>query len=209
MWHRKVSKEDRIAVLARDEYACRYCDRDKYNHPRLELHIDHVIAHSRGGSSWIDNLVTACRDCNLKKSDGKALHLLPSRRERREQREHERHDQIISGHNEIISALDQITDHVKPSNVIPFPAPSAKDWNAHQHLGWRCQCPVSDIRPFGAVRCWACGAVRPELTDEAIAEGIKIINRHPWNAPDWQPSAPSVGRVEDTYDPFSDEWMTR
>ena len=84
MWPRDPSKEDRIAAFARDEYACRYCDRDKYTYPRLELHVDHIIPWSRGGSNELDNLVIACRDCNLRKSAGEALHLLPSRRERRE-----------------------------------------------------------------------------------------------------------------------------
>jgi hypothetical protein len=123
--------------------------------------------------------------------------LLPSRRERRDRREKERHDQIVS-------ALDQITDHVKPSNVIPFPAPAPKDWNDHPHLAWRCQCPVSDIRPFGAVRCYACGAVRPELTDEAIAEGM-VIERYP----SYGPPSPPRPTIEDEYNPFSPEWMTR
>jgi hypothetical protein len=134
--------------------------------------------------------------------------LLPSRRERRERREKERHNQIIS-------ALDQITDHVKPSNVIPFPAPAAKDWNDYRHLGWLCQCHASAVRPFGEVRCWACGMLRPELTDEAIAQG-KVLDRSsgspvgPSLQPSWRSSPPPTRpTIASEYDPFSPEYMTR
>jgi thioredoxin-like negative regulator of GroEL len=33
------------------------------------LHADHVIAESKGGPTTLENLVTACMDCNLGKSD--------------------------------------------------------------------------------------------------------------------------------------------
>jgi hypothetical protein len=55
-------------VLKRDEYTCRYCS---YN-PRhslcsklIALHVDHVLPFSYGGKNSMDNLVTACADCNL------------------------------------------------------------------------------------------------------------------------------------------------
>ena len=50
------------AVFERDGHACVYCgDRS------TPLHCDHVIPLSRGGSSSMDNLATACSDCNLAK----------------------------------------------------------------------------------------------------------------------------------------------
>jgi hypothetical protein len=55
------------------------------------------------------------------------------------------------------------------------------------------------------VRCYACGAIRPELTDEAIAEGM-VIERYP---PSYMPPSPPRPTIEDEYNPFSPEWMTR
>lgn len=58
-----VSKRTRYEVLRRDDFTCRYC-RSKDN----ELHVDHVTPVSLGGSDKPDNLVAACKDCNLGKA---------------------------------------------------------------------------------------------------------------------------------------------
>ena len=48
----------------RDEYTCQYCG----SRPGVkELNLDHVQPRSRGGRSTWENLVTSCRQCNLKK----------------------------------------------------------------------------------------------------------------------------------------------
>lgn len=60
----------RFRVLARDGFRCRYCGAGSHS---VELHVDHVHPRSRGGSDDEDNLVTACRTCNL----GKSARLLP------------------------------------------------------------------------------------------------------------------------------------
>lgn len=52
----------RTRVFKRDNYTCRYCG--ARNEP---LHCDHVYPESRGGKTIIDNLVTACANCNHKK----------------------------------------------------------------------------------------------------------------------------------------------
>lgn len=52
----------RRAVLARDAHRCQYCG------DRAET-IDHVVARSRGGLHRWDNVVAACRPCNLRKGD--------------------------------------------------------------------------------------------------------------------------------------------
>ncbi len=49
-------------VLKRDNYTCQYCGVSK-----AELTIDHVIPRSLNGVSTWENVVTACRKCNLKK----------------------------------------------------------------------------------------------------------------------------------------------
>ena len=56
----------RFLVLERDGFACHYCGRKA---PDVELHVDHVVSIARGGTNDPDNLVTACRDCNLGKAD--------------------------------------------------------------------------------------------------------------------------------------------
>lgn len=55
----------RFDVFRRDNFTCVYCGRGS---PDVELHCDHKIAHSKGGSNDRSNLVTACRDCNSGKS---------------------------------------------------------------------------------------------------------------------------------------------
>jgi len=51
----------RKAVFARDGEMCRYCGSTS------DLQIDHVIPASVGGPNCMENLVTACRECNMKK----------------------------------------------------------------------------------------------------------------------------------------------
>lgn len=51
-------------LMFRDTHQCQYCGKQ----PALrELNIDHVVPRSRGGPDTWENLVTACRVCNLKK----------------------------------------------------------------------------------------------------------------------------------------------
>lgn len=58
------SKEERFAILARDNFTCVYCGRSA---PDVELHIEHVIPISKGGQDNLSNIVTACSECNLGK----------------------------------------------------------------------------------------------------------------------------------------------
>jgi 5-methylcytosine-specific restriction endonuclease McrA len=51
-------------LMFRDAHECQYCGRRP---PLRELNIDHVIPRSRGGGDSWENLVTACRVCNLRK----------------------------------------------------------------------------------------------------------------------------------------------
>lgn len=51
----------RFEVLQRDNFTCRYCGRKA---PEVKLHIDHVHPVAEGGTNDIDNLVTACQECN-------------------------------------------------------------------------------------------------------------------------------------------------
>ena len=60
-FHRRVSVTRR-AVMARDAHRCQYCG------SRADS-IDHVVPRSRGGAHVWDNVVAACRPCNVRKRD--------------------------------------------------------------------------------------------------------------------------------------------
>lgn len=62
---KSIPSQVRWSVLSRDRFTCRYCARSA---PDVELRIDHVKAVSKGGTNDIENLVTACHDCNSGKS---------------------------------------------------------------------------------------------------------------------------------------------
>ncbi len=59
-----IPYETRMRVHRRDHYTCRYCGKVPEN-PQC----DHVISRHYGGSNEMDNLVTACRSCNIMKGD--------------------------------------------------------------------------------------------------------------------------------------------
>lgn len=61
-----LSKKIRFEVFKRDNFTCQYCGKKA---PDVILHVDHISPVSRGGEDDILNLVTACIDCNLGKSD--------------------------------------------------------------------------------------------------------------------------------------------
>jgi hypothetical protein len=51
-------------LMFRDAHQCQYCGKQP---PLRDLNIDHVLPRSRGGADSWENLVTACRVCNLRK----------------------------------------------------------------------------------------------------------------------------------------------
>lgn len=61
-----VEKRLRYRVLERDGFTCRYCGRSA---PDVVLHVDHRWPQSKGGLDTLDNLATACEDCNRGKRD--------------------------------------------------------------------------------------------------------------------------------------------
>ena len=52
-------------ILKRDAYTCQYCGRNGGE----RMTIDHVIPRSLGGRTVWENVVSACRACNLKKGN--------------------------------------------------------------------------------------------------------------------------------------------
>ena len=61
-----MSPRLRFDVFQRDNFTCQYCGRKA---PDVVLHVDHIVPVANGGTDTIENLTTACRDCNLGKSD--------------------------------------------------------------------------------------------------------------------------------------------
>ncbi len=64
--HRLVQNPSRRTLLARDNYTCQYCGATP---GRAYLTLDHIVPRSKGGAPTWDNLVAACRTCNLRKGD--------------------------------------------------------------------------------------------------------------------------------------------
>lgn len=61
-----LSVRVRFEVFKRDRFTCSYCGSHP---PDVLLEVDHVIPMAAGGSDAMENLVTACWDCNRGKSD--------------------------------------------------------------------------------------------------------------------------------------------
>lgn len=61
---RTMVRFTRNNIFLRDQYTCQYCG----NRPALShLTMDHVVPVVKGGGKSWNNIVTACRPCNLKK----------------------------------------------------------------------------------------------------------------------------------------------
>lgn len=59
----------RFEIFKRDEFKCRYCGRGPSIDNTVILQIDHVRPKAKGGDWSKQNLLTACQECNLGKSD--------------------------------------------------------------------------------------------------------------------------------------------
>lgn len=71
---KSISKKIRFEVFKRDNFTCQYCSSKP---PQVPLEIDHIVPVCKKGTNHIDNLVTACFDCNRGKS-GNELTSIPS-----------------------------------------------------------------------------------------------------------------------------------
>jgi hypothetical protein len=58
----------RLLVFWRDHFNCVYCGKSRMT-DGAQLHLDHVVPVSHGGTFTFDNLVTACAMCNWGKRD--------------------------------------------------------------------------------------------------------------------------------------------
>ncbi len=58
-------RENRLQIYERDEYKCRYCDKQL---TRFTATLDHVVPVVEGGENSYANLITACLSCNSQKN---------------------------------------------------------------------------------------------------------------------------------------------
>jgi 5-methylcytosine-specific restriction endonuclease McrA len=61
---RNTVKFNRRNIFLRDENCCQYCQKQ---FPRQQLSLDHIQPRSRGGVDSWENIVCACRKCNVRK----------------------------------------------------------------------------------------------------------------------------------------------
>lgn len=59
-----IGTKRRFDVLSRDKFTCQYCGRRP---PQVALNCDHIHPVAKGGGNEMDNLITACEECNLGK----------------------------------------------------------------------------------------------------------------------------------------------
>lgn len=64
MLKQRIPLNLRRRIIERDGLRCVYCDEDLLD---SEIHMDHVIPESKGGTTTYHNLQVTCRKCNLAK----------------------------------------------------------------------------------------------------------------------------------------------
>ena len=101
-----VSKRLRFNVFKRDGFTCVYCGRKT---PDVVLEIDHIVPVSKGGNSAIENLSTACMDCNRGKSD-KSLTVIPKSLKARAERIKESERQLSEYSKIVQNQVDRIEE---------------------------------------------------------------------------------------------------
>ena len=108
-----VSKKTRFEVFKRDRFRCQYCGATS---PDVLLHIDHIHPVCDDGGNEVENLITACPDCN----HGKGAMLLGDRavaektRDRLDElaEQREQLDMLLEWKRELVSFKDKLLDHV-------------------------------------------------------------------------------------------------
>jgi len=59
----------RFKCFERDHFTCRYCGRSPLKNLLVVLNCDHIKPRAKGGLDVLENLVTACSECNRGKMD--------------------------------------------------------------------------------------------------------------------------------------------
>ena len=69
-------RENRLKVFERDNYKCKYCQKQL---TRFTATLDHVQPVSQGGDNSFDNLVTACLHCNSQRGARPVMDIIDER----------------------------------------------------------------------------------------------------------------------------------
>lgn len=64
---RPFQRINRFSIFKRDNFTCQYCGKTPKD--GVKLHVDHIIPLDKGGDNSLENLITACQECNLEKHD--------------------------------------------------------------------------------------------------------------------------------------------
>ncbi len=59
----------RYATFVRDSFTCVYCGRSPLTDKSVKLNCDHIHPRAKGGEDKLENLATACFECNIGKLD--------------------------------------------------------------------------------------------------------------------------------------------
>lgn len=103
MARKEISSSLRWSIFARDGFTCRYCGRQA-GEDGVELAVDHVVSVADGGTNAVDNLVTACRECNAGKG-AKSLLAVPDS-ERAMKRLRQRAEKAVGMAEQIKEVID-------------------------------------------------------------------------------------------------------
>lgn len=168
-----ISKRLRFEILRRDEFRCTYCGAT----PReAELEVDHVIPEALGGQTTVENLTTACAECNSGKTSTSpdaaivdALNLAVAA----EQAARVRIEAIMQTN---IDAINDYEDEVQSvwDSYVPQFRRAAVRWSISQISDWHANRVPIDLVEFG-LRV-ALDANVPWASKAAYAAGV-IRNR--------------------------------
>lgn len=100
----QISKRLRFEVFKRDGFTCQYCGEHP---PVVVLEADHITPVAEGGGNEIDNLTTACFDCNRGKSSI-PLSSIPETLSEKAKRVQEAEAQLKAYHDVMEARLDRL-----------------------------------------------------------------------------------------------------
>ena len=104
MKRKAISKKLRFDVFKRDAFTCQYCGSHP---PGTILHVDHIDPVANGGGNDIDNLITACIQCNLGKG-ARSLSAVPQTLKDKASQIKEAEEQLRGYHAVIESQRERI-----------------------------------------------------------------------------------------------------
>jgi len=157
-----VDNELRKQVVERDNFTCRYCGKNLKDGKRI--HIDHVHPFSKGGETVIENLVTACADCNKAKGYLHGIYplsldttlLLVSENKTNDRKITERRKQLTREWEDL--AKDRRQHNLEAENFFyRFDSCNAVDMNTLSELAQRHnQSPIEKVYDLD---CWIAGYI--------------------------------------------------